>query len=240
MLFLRSLIFNVCFFCWSMLAAVLFAPLFVWSSQASQRSGPPWAAGTLWLVHVICGITHEVRGTQHILNQPVIYASKHQSAWDTIIFLLLLKHPAYVLKRELLRIPLWGWYLWRMKMIAIDRSAKASSLKQVIKDSRTALKSGRPVVIFPEGTRKKFGAPTDYQPGTVALYSMLHVPVVPVALNSGYYWGKNAFFKRPGKIVIEFLPPIAPGMAKEAFSAALEQDIETASQRLWQEAKQAS
>lgn len=237
MIFFRSLVFNICFFLWAMLAAVLFAPLFIISPKVALYASKPWANGALMLARVICGITHEVRGQQYILSSPVIYASKHQSAWDTIIFLVLLPYPAYVLKRELLRIPLWGWYLWRMQMIAIDRSGKAAAIKQMLKTAKERLKQNRSIIIYPEGTRTRPGAVPNYHPGTVALYSFLNTPVVPVALNSGYYWGKDAFLKRPGKIIIEFLPPIAPGMDKETFSTALQTTIETASQKLLEEVK---
>jgi 1-acyl-sn-glycerol-3-phosphate acyltransferase len=236
-IFLRSLIFNICFFLWAMLAAILFAPLFITSTHAAQKVGKPWAKGALFLAKYICNITYEIRGREHLLSGPTIYASKHQSAWDTIIFLTILNRPAYVLKRSLLRIPLWGWYLWRMQMIAIDRSAKASAMKDMIKQSRAALKDGRQIVIYPEGTRTKPGAPPAYHPGVTALYSFLNVPVVPSALNSGYYWGKDSFLKRPGKIIIEFLPAIAPGADKAEFAATLKKTIETASQRLLEEAK---
>lgn len=232
MIFLRSLLFNLCFFCWAMLASALFAPLFLISPRAAQKSGKPWAMGSLWLLRIICGIRYEIRGRQYMSDGPVIYASKHQSAWDTTIFLILLKRPAYVLKRSLLRIPLWGWYLWRMKMIAIDRSAGASTIKHMVKQSKEALQEGRPIVIYPEGTRTRPGATPTYHPGVIALYSQMKVPVIPVALNSGLYWGRDAFLKRPGTIVLEFLPPIAPGMDKNQFISQLEHTIETASNRL--------
>ena len=233
MIFLRSLLFNLCFLAWAMFSAILFAPFFLFSPRCA---GAPWARLSLWMVRIICGIRYEVRGREHITNQPVIYASKHQSAWDTIIFLVLLRWPAYVLKRSLLRIPLWGWYLWRMRMIAIDRSAGAGSMKQMIRDGKAALAMNRSLVIFPEGTRKKPGAPPDYHPGIVALYNQLGVPVVPVALNSGCYWGKDAFHKYPGTIIIEFLPPIPPGLDKKEFAARLQETIESASQKLINEA----
>jgi 1-acyl-sn-glycerol-3-phosphate acyltransferase len=235
LIIIRSLLFNVCFFGWSMLSAFLFIPLFVISSKTAQYAGPLWAWPSLWLAKICCGITYEIRGKEHIAPMPCIYASKHQSAWDTLIFLALLRHPAYVLKRELLRIPFWGWYLWRMKMIAIDRSAKASSIKHMLKQSKAALADNRSIVIYPEGTRTKPGATPVYHPGVVALYTMLKVPVVPVALNSGMFWSKNAFLKRPGKIILEFLPLLPAGMDKEQFQQTLQTAIETASQRLMKE-----
>jgi 1-acyl-sn-glycerol-3-phosphate acyltransferase len=235
MIFIRSLIFNIAFTSWALLASVLFAPLFIISSSLAMKAGRPWALGSLWLAKHICGLTYEIRGREYISYQPVIYASKHQSAWDTIIFLCLFDAPAYVLKRELLRIPGWGWYLWRMKMIAIDRSAKASSMKQMLRQAKEALQNQRPIVIYPEGTRTRPGALPNYHPGVVALYSQLNVPVIPVALNSGMYWGKDAFTKRPGKIILEFLPPIEAGGDKKNFSQQLQDVIETASNRLMKE-----
>lgn len=238
MLLIRSALFNLFFFAWAGISAIIFAPFFILSPKASLTAARPWANGALWLAKMFCGITHEVRGQEHMMQgTPVIYASKHQSAWDTAIFLSLIHHPAYVLKRELLAMPLWGWYLWRMQMIAIDRSAGAGSVKHMIKQSKERLAENRSIVIYPEGTRTKPGATPHYHPGVTALYSFLKVPVVPVALNSGYFWGKNAFIKRPGKIIIEFLPPIAPGMDKDSFATTLQTTIETASQRLLKEAK---
>ena len=202
-----------------------------------MRTGRPWAHGILFLARIICGIRYEVRGTQYITQKPVLYASKHQSAWDTVIFWLLLNKPTFVLKRELLRIPLWGWYLWRMKMIAIDRSAGGAGLKDMLRQAKAAIIDERSIIIFPEGTRTKPGAMPNYHPGIIALYNQLKVPVIPVALNSGIFWGKNAFIKRPGTIIIEFLPPLQPGMAKEQFSTTLQETIENASQKLQYEAK---
>ncbi|MFO0388501.1 MAG: lysophospholipid acyltransferase family protein [Alphaproteobacteria bacterium] len=232
MIFLRSLVFNILYASWAMLSAIIFAPLFLISSDASQKAGAPWAYGVLFLARIICGIRYEVRGREYILDKPVIYASKHQSAWDTVIFLTLLPHPAYVLKRSLLRIPLWGWYLWRMKMIAIDRSGKASSLKQMVRDAKDTLANGRSIVIYPEGTRTRPGAEPLYHPGIIAMYNQLDVSVVPVALNSGLLWGRDAFIKRPGTITIEFLPAIPSGIDKKQFANTLQNTIESATSRL--------
>jgi 1-acyl-sn-glycerol-3-phosphate acyltransferase len=237
---LRSLLFNLCFFGWAVLSALLFAPLFVASPQAARRAGRPWANVSLWLARVICGIRHDISGREYITDAPVIYACKHQSAWDTIIFLKLLRAPAYVLKRELLWLPFWGWYLWRMRMIAIDRKSGASSIKNMIRESRKALDSGRTIVIFPEGTRTAPGEPPHYQPGILALYHQLGVPVIPIALNSGLYWGKNAFHKHAGTIRMQFLPPIPPGLGKQEFMETLQTRIETASQTLLEEAQSPS
>lgn len=231
-LLFRSIAFNIAFFAWAFISAILFIPFFIASPRAAQKIGKWWALPCLFLARILCCITYEIRGCENIQTNPVIYASKHQSAWDTIIFLTLLPNMAYVLKKELLKLPFWGWYLWRMKMIAIDRSAGASSIKQLVRDGKTALAENRPIVIFPEGTRTKPNSKPDYHAGITAMYSALSVPVVPVALNSGVYWGKNAFFKKSGKIIIEFLPPIPAGLPKKEFSERLQNEIENASNRL--------
>jgi 1-acyl-sn-glycerol-3-phosphate acyltransferase len=240
-LFIRSLAFNFVFFAWAFISSILFIPFFILSSKAAQKIGSAWAKPCLFFAHIFCGIKYEVRGRENIQTPPhnpaVIYASKHQSAWDTIIFLTLLPNMAYVLKKELLRLPFWGWYLWRMKMIAVDRGAGASSIKQLVRDGKMALSGSRPIVIFPEGTRTKPNASPDYHAGITAMYSTLNVPVVPVALNSGVYWGKNAFFKKSGTIIIEFLSPIPAGLSKKEFAERLQHDIETASNQLIQESE---
>ena len=237
MTLLRSLLFNGFFAVWGIIMApILFLPLALASAKTSSLAGKGWAAVSLWMLKQVCGIRLTVRGREHIASTPVIYACKHQSAWDTLVMLVLLKWPAYVLKRELVRIPLWGWYLWRMKMIAIDRSRGAASLKQIVAQAKEALADGRPIDIYPEGTRTAPGAAPHYHSGITALYAGLGVPVVPVALNSGLLWGKNAFIKRPGTITMEFLPPIAPGLPKQEFMARLKDAIETASQRLLKDA----
>jgi 1-acyl-sn-glycerol-3-phosphate acyltransferase len=232
MTLLRSLVFNLLFILWALLASVLFAPLFLISQRQAFRAGRPWAHGALWLARITLGITHEIAGLEHLTNRPVIYASKHQSAWDTCIFLLLLDAPCYVLKRELLKLPGWGWYLWRMGMIAIDRTGSASTMKQMLRDAKARAGEGRTIVIYPEGTRTKPGAEPHYHPGVVALYSQLGLPVIPVALNSGLFWGKNAFMKKPGKITLSLLPPIPPGLPKREFMETLQTQIETETHRL--------
>ena len=164
-------------------------------------------------------------------------ACKHQSAWDTMIFALLLRHPSFVMKKSLKRIPLFGWFLARSGMVAIDRSAGASALKGMLRDAREMIAKGRAVIIFPEGTRTAPGKSLPYHPGVFALYRDLGLPTVPIALNSGLYWRRDAFLKRPGKIVMEILPPIPPGLPRKAFMAQLEAGIEERSKALIQEAE---
>ena len=237
MLVLRSLLFNVLFFAWSAGLQLLLLPVLVLPYGAAVWLQHAWGHGTYFLLAAICGLRYQVRGLERLPQQPCIIASKHQSAWDTMIFGLLARRPGHILKRELLRIPLFGWYLLRAGGIPVDRKGGASALKGMIAKARRTIEDGRHVVIFPEGTRVAPGQRIPYHPGVAALYSQLKVSVVPVALNSGLFWGRRTFRKRPGCIVVEFLEPIPPGLPRRDFLAILEQRIETASARLVEEAR---
>ncbi len=145
---------------------------------------------------------------------------------------IVLGDAAYVLKRQLLWIPIYGWYLRKLDNLSVDRAGGASALRVMVEAGKRIIAQGRSIVIFPEGTRTVPGERRPYHPGIAALYTQLDVPVVPVALNSGLFWGRRAFLKRPGRIVLEFLPSIAPGLPRKVFMRELESRIETASERL--------
>jgi 1-acyl-sn-glycerol-3-phosphate acyltransferase len=186
----------------------------------------------------MAGLRYRVRGQR--LTSPAIYASKHQSAWDTMVFQILVLDAAFVLKRELLWLPLFGLYVWRGRHVAIDRAAGGQALRRMLKDGDRAQAEGRSIVIFPEGTRTAPGADAPYFPGVAALYKRLGIPVVPVALNSGLFWGRRSFIKRPGTITLEFLEPIPPGLDRATFEATLRERIEAGSKRLLAEASRPS
>ncbi len=192
-----------------------------------------WGTGSLWLLKVLCGITYDIKGKEYIPQGAALVASKHQSAWDTVIFWVLLKRPAYVLKRELIFFPIFGWYLILLRNIYIDRSSGSKALKQMITEAKNRVEENRPIVIFPEGTRTVPGTQTMYHPGVAALYQQLNVPVIPVALNSGRLWPRNAFVKTPGKITIEFMSPIAPGLRSRDFLTTLQDRIERETAKLY-------
>ena len=225
---LRSVAFNLLFFGWSIGFSLLFWPLLILPPRRITWLGRWWARGVLALLALTVGLRHEVRGREYQPKGAAIVASKHQSAWDTIVFFLLHERLVYVLKAELLLIPLIGWYLARVGMIAIDRRGGARALRSMVNRARQAIAAGHTIVIFPEGTRTAPGAKRPYQPGVAALYAQLGLPVVPVALNSGRYWRRRGFIKRPGTIVLEYLPPIPPGLDRETFTATLEARIESA------------
>jgi 1-acyl-sn-glycerol-3-phosphate acyltransferase len=232
----RSLLFNIAFWLWtgSMVAAAL--PLLLAPRRAMVGAGRLWQRGVQGLLATLVGLTYEVRGRDQIPAAPAVFAFKHQSAWETLTLHLLLQDPAITLKRELTQIPLFGWYLTHAGMIRIDRAGGARALRTLIDDSRAALARGSPIVIFPEGTRAPVGGRNPYHPGVAALYLHLKCPVVPVALNSGVFWPRRSFIKRPGRIALEFLPPIGPGLDRQRFMAALEERLEGATDRLIAEA----
>jgi 1-acyl-sn-glycerol-3-phosphate acyltransferase len=229
---LRSLLFNIAFYLFTALMALVGLPLLLAPRHWAAAFGRVWAAGVLKLLGWCAGLTHEVLGAANLPAGPAIIAMKHQSAWDTLAVPVVFPDPAIVLKRELMLIPFYGWYLWKAGMIAIDRGAGASALKRMVASGEAVAEDGRAIVIFPEGTRTAPGARQPYQPGVAALYRQLDLPLVPVAVNSGVFWGRRHFAKHPGRITLEILPAIPPGGERRAVMAELESRIEAATARL--------
>jgi 1-acyl-sn-glycerol-3-phosphate acyltransferase len=227
-LWLRSALFMAWFLIVTTVLALVFLPVLILPRGATVWLARLWSRLTFWGLDFFAGIGWEIRGTPP--KGAVLVASKHMSMWDTMALYLALDAPAIVLKRSLLFIPFYGWFVWKATAIAIDRSAGASALRKMSNAAGTVLKEGRPILIFPEGTRKKPGAAPDYKPGVAGLYGMLGVSCVPVALNSGVHW--TGFLKRPGTIVLEFLEPIPPGIKRQAFMELLEERIEAGTSRL--------
>jgi 1-acyl-sn-glycerol-3-phosphate acyltransferase len=236
LLAIRSLLFNLLFFGWTGFLCLLGLPLIVLPRAWLVRLARFWARSIVFFLAVTVGIRHELRGTQYRLR-PAIYAFKHQSAWDTFTLPLLVEDPIIVLKRELLYLPLFGWYLMKTGQIAVDRRGGAKALRGLLRQAAAAVAQGRAIVIFPEGTRMPPGEHGPYQPGVAALYGKLGLPVIPVALNSGLRWRRRGFLKSPGRITVEFLPAIPPGLTRQAFLATLEERMETACARLLAEAE---
>ncbi|HET6469698.1 MAG TPA: lysophospholipid acyltransferase family protein [Geminicoccaceae bacterium] len=229
----RSALFNLLFWLWTglmVLAALPLAP-FV-TPQGMREVARFWMRGTQLLLRRVVGLDYEVRGLERLPPGPCIVASKHQSAWETLFFHLVRPDLVIGLKYELTLIPLFGWYLMRARNIRIDRGGAATALRSLLRGAEDAVAAGWSILIFPEGTRKDPGEPPDYKPGVAALYLELGVPVVPVALNSGLFWARRSFVKRPGRITVEFLEPIAPGLDRRQFMVELERRIEGATRRL--------
>lgn len=233
-IWLGSLLFNVSSFGWNMLICAVFLPVVLLTREDSavHPLARLWVRVTFALLKIFCGLDHEIRGLENLLRQPCIIAPKHQSAWDTMIFALLIDEPCYVIKRELTSIPMFSTALRRAGMIPVDRAGGSKALRSMIAMARQRRAADRTILIFPEGTRTAPGERRPYHPGVAALYRELGVPVVPVALNSGLYWPRRGFEKRPGRIILEFLPPIDPGLPRHDFMRRLEDAIEDGSTRL--------
>ncbi|MEO1038400.1 MAG: lysophospholipid acyltransferase family protein [Pseudomonadota bacterium] len=180
----------------------------------------------------LCGITFEVRGREHIPAAGALVAAKHQSMFETLAFWRILDDPAIILKKELSYLPFFGWYAMKLRNIAIDRAGAAKTLRGMLRTARQRAEEGRQVVIFPQGTRVNPGEAESYKPGVAGLYAAMKAPCAPVALNSGLYWPGSGVLRRPGHIVVEFLPAIEPGLSRDAFMSQLETVIEAASDAL--------
>ena len=231
MTIVRSTIFLVWFVAMTAVLVIAFLPTLVLSRRGAALLGYIWSAAVFWGLRVFAGTKFEVRGK--IPPSGVLVAVKHMSMWDTMAVYYLLDDPAIVLKHDLLYVPFYGWYLWKARMIPIDRDGKASALRAMAAAARREVERGRSIAIFPEGTRKKPGAPPDYKPGVAGLYGQLDVPCYPVALNSGLFWtGPMGFVKKRGTIVVEFLDPIPPGLSRREFMPKLETAIEGATAKL--------
>jgi 1-acyl-sn-glycerol-3-phosphate acyltransferase len=197
-----------------------------------------WGRTSVWLLRVVCGVKVEFRGVEKLTSEPLIVASKHQSTWETFALLWMFSDFTFIVKRELMWIPIFGWGMWRARMIPVDRGAGSQALIDMTARARREIGTGRQLVIFPEGTRRAVGAPPRYKFGVAQLYSEIGVPCVPIALNSGLFWPRRSFLKLPGTIVVEVLDPIPPGLDKTVFFAKLQDEIETATARLVAEGEQ--
>jgi 1-acyl-sn-glycerol-3-phosphate acyltransferase len=232
---IRSVLFNVLFYL-NMLALLCIAlPTLVLPRGAIMGIVHFWARGNLWLLRNICGITFELRGLERIPPGPLLVASKHQSLWETFALVPLFADPAFILKRELMWLPFFGWYAWKADMIPVDRGARSVALAAISARAKIDLARDRQIVIFPEGTRRPPGAEPRYKYGIVHLYAESGVACLPIALNSGLFWPRRSIRRYPGTIVAEFLDPIAPGLDKQVFFEHLQQVIETATARLIEE-----
>ena len=228
----RAILFNVAFYLNTLLQILFYLPLLLLPRRYIWIAVRSWAAGNHFLLKWICGIEHEIIGAENIPTYGAIVASKHQSAWETFTMAAILPDPTFVLKRELQWIPLFGWYIWKAKLIPINRSARKAALDHATEVGRERMKANRQLIIYAEGTRRAVDAPPNYKYGVAHLYEELNVPCVPVALNSGLYWPRRSLRFMPGTVRLEFLGPIQPGMEKDAFLKELEAKIETATNRL--------
>lgn len=232
-IFVRSLIFNVTFYAALVVWLIVALPTFVMPRRAILTLARLWARQNIWLLRVICNVKVEVRGLARIPRGPLVVASKHQSMWETFALVPLFDDPLYILKRELTRIPLFGWYLVKAGMIAVNRKAGTRALLRMTREAvRKVRDDGRQLIIFPEGTRRPVGAAPAYKPGMAQVYVDCGVPCLPVALNSGLFWPRRTFLRYPGTLVVECLECVPPGLSRREFVARISTAIETATDTL--------
>lgn len=230
MIFVRSLAFNILFFCVSVFCISMACFAIVLPKSVTVFFYSLYANLTNYLLKYIIGLEVHFEGLENFSQGACILASKHQSAWETIGLAGIIQYPSIVLKRELLWVPVFGLVLAANGVVPIDRKKGRQSLKKMIVAAKRARDANRPILIFPEGTRSEPGKPGHYHNGIASLYGALDIPVVPIALNSGYFWGRRSFIKRPGILTVRFLKPILPGLTKTEFMKTLESQIESACQ----------
>jgi 1-acyl-sn-glycerol-3-phosphate acyltransferase len=234
---LRSLVFNALFYLMLLAYFVVALPTLLMPRWGIMRLARHWARTNLWLLRIVCRIDVAWRGLDKIPPGAALVGAKHQSTWETFALLTVLREPTFIVKRELLWIPFYGWFARHAGMIPVDRGGGKAVLVAMTARARAALLEGRQIVVFPEGTRRPPGAEPKYKFGIAHLYAEGVAPCVPIALNAGLFWPRRKFLRYPGTVTVEVLDPIAPGMPTEAFFARLQHDLESATARLIAEAE---
>ncbi len=237
MLYLRSSLFQVLFYLVTFVMMIIGSPVFLLPRKMGWWWVPFWANTMLFLLKWIAGLKVEFRGKENIPDGGYIIGSKHQSAWETFALIPHFPDPTYILKRELRWIPIFGWYTAKFRQIPINRGKRAAALAALVESSKEAISEDRQILIFPEGTRRPAGAEAKYKYGIAHLYKDLDCKILPVALNAGLYWPRASWLVYPGTVIVEFLPPVEPGLKPtEAFKQMVDA-IETATDRLCEEAR---
>lgn len=230
---IRSVLFNLAFYLCLILQMIVFLPLALFLPRRKAWFVPKfWARSSLFLQKYIAGTDFVVEGIENLPEGAFICAPKHQSFWDVYAFLSYLPDPVFILKRELMRIPLFGWYLKKMQMIPVERGSGIKALNSISGGTQEAIANGRQIMIYPEGTRRAPGAPPAYKYGVVHLYMNLGLPVVPIAHHAGLYWPRHRLMRYPGTIRCRILPAIEPGLDKDEFLKRLIAATETACDEL--------
>lgn len=239
---IRSTLFNIAFIGVTFVMMIFTLPATFMPRRIAMKVVRLWVNSVHRLERLILNLDYEVRGLEHLPHgQSFLVAAKHQSAYETMKLHILFDDPAIVLKKELLSIPMWGRFLKKIDPVAIDRSNKEEAMKSLLAGVESMKNQSRPIVIFPQGTRVHYDATTDekpYKAGIAKMYASSGLPIVPMALNTGIFWPRTSWIKRPGKIVFEFLPSIEPGIPLENVMKTLTPQLESASNTLREEARQ--
>lgn len=229
MIVVRSLLFAALFYAWSTATAIVMIPLLAAPQRWVLGALRIWALGIFALLRWVCGVRVELRGREHMPIGAALVAPKHQCMFDVFAQFAWLPSACFVMKKELMWIPLFGWYAAKAGMIVVDREGQAAALKKLVRDAQDRLRVPRQILIFPEGTRGEPGVKGEYKPGVAAIYREMGLPTHPVATNSGVHWPAHGFLRTPGTIVFEYLEPLPPGLKRAEFMRTLEERVETAS-----------
>lgn len=233
MLKLRSFLFNTLFYINLIVRMIVLTPIyFILPRKIAYEIPKNWARSNHWLMKTIVGTTFEIEGLENIPETGCIFAPKHQSFWDTYALLPNLHDPVYILKRELLWIPLFGWYAMKQRMIPVNRAARGKVMLKVMERAKEEMAAGRELIIYPEGTRRPPGAEPEYRYGIARLYRDLQVPVIPVAMHPGLFWPRRSTMRYPGHFKVRILPAIEPGLDPDVFFKRLIEVTEKASDEL--------
>ncbi len=227
---LRSIAFNIAFYIYNIVTCLMFLPMLIVPRKWAFHALMGYFNGIYWLERIFIGLDYRVEGRENLpADGRYIVAVKHQSAYETLKMQRIFGDIAIILKKELQWIPLWGWYTKKLGMIAVDRGGREKAVKSIVEGSRRVLNENRPIIIYPQGTRVSIhdtARDKPYKIGIARMYDAQSVPVVPVAMNAGQFWGKHAFLKYPGKVVFRILPPIMPGLPTMEFLKKLEEVTE--------------
>ncbi|WP_176082672.1 lysophospholipid acyltransferase family protein [Martelella sp. HB161492] len=231
---LRSIAFNIAFYLGTAVRMIVLSPFYfaVSRKRAYRTVVQGWAASINRQMQFYAGAGFTIEGLENLPKGACIIAPKHQSAWDTVLLLPWIDDAVFMLKRELLQLPLFGWYLKKQRQIGVDRAAKGAAMAEVMARTKAELETGRQLIIFPEGTRRPPGAEPDYKRGIVRLYKDLGIPVVPVVMHPGLFWPRGNWRRQGGHFTVRILPAIAPGLDGKVFFKELVETMERESDRL--------
>ncbi len=225
-LYFRAILFTLGFYASTALISLISVLLFPFSFKIRNAVVTSWADFNVWWIRVTCGLDYEVTGLENVPNTPCVIMANHQSTWETLVLKKFFPPMVWVIKRELLWIPFFGWGMAMVKPISINRSSPKEALRQIITQARERVAEGLWVIIFPEGTRVAPGQDKRYGLGGAIVASKTGIPVIPVAHNAGLFWKRREFIKRPGKITVVIGPPIdSKGKKAEALTAEVKQWI---------------
>jgi 1-acyl-sn-glycerol-3-phosphate acyltransferase len=237
MQFIRSIIFDLFLVVWTLILSPSGIVLWLFGTppRALRAVAQFWVKGLLWGLWHIVGLRYEERGRENIPHGPSIIIANHQSKWETLAFAAIFPNASFVTKQEMLKVPIVGWFLKNYPMIMIDRKSGSLALRNLLRGARAALEDGRSVIIFPEGTRKSVSERVEFKKGVEFLYTEANKPVLPIAVNSGVFWGPDRLMKYNGVITVSYLPPILPGLSREEFSEKAQSMLQEEKDRLVKE-----